>query len=63
MFFTVSEANYWLGIWDCLWNMAICGLMFYLGQRYERKQIEKASLPAAGTWAEPTLGDPPKTPD
>ena len=63
MFFTVSGASYWLGIWDCFWNIAVCGLMFYLGQRYERKKIEKDSPPAETKWAEPTLGEPPKTPD
>jgi predicted ferric reductase len=57
MYFVISKTSYLLGIFDVLWSMAICYLMFYLGRRYERKQAQQARERAQRS-IEPTLDEP-----
>ena len=61
VFYSYPDLLNWL--WNVLWGGLIAAFFFHRGRRYERKQIEKASSPPQTTWAEPTLGDPPKSPD
>lgn len=61
VFYSYPDLLSWL--WNIFWGGLTAVVFFQLGRRYERKQVEKESAPTQITWAEPTLGEPSKTPD
>lgn len=46
-----------LHVWDFVWSMFVCGLMFHCGRVYERRQMAKVRDLDLCEVKEPSFGD------